>query len=228
MSHPSASSPRKIVVTGAGGALGQAVVTAALASGAAVIAVDVAFPATLAAGAETRIVVDLAQPAETATAFAALGAFDALLNVAGGFTMGESAWDAGDNWDAMFRINVETMRNAVRAAVPALRQRGGGAIVNVGALSAREGQAQMSAYCAAKSTVMRLTESLSRELRAEQINVNAVLPSILDTPRNRADMPDADFSRWVSPDSLAGVMLFLASDAARDIHGALLPVSGRA
>jgi NAD(P)-dependent dehydrogenase (short-subunit alcohol dehydrogenase family) len=128
----------------------------------------------------------------------------------------------------MFRINVETMRNAVRAAVPALRQRGGGAIVNVGALSAREGQAQMSAYCAAKSTVMRLTESLSKELRAEQINVNAVLPSILDTPRNRADMPDADFSRWVSPDSLAGVMLFLASDAARDIHGALLPVSGRA
>jgi len=228
MSHPSASSPRKIVVTGAGGALGQAVVTAALASGAAVIAVDVAFPATLAAGAETRVVVDLTQPAETATAFAALGAFDALLNVAGGFTMGESAWDAGDNWDAMFRINVETMRNAVRAAVPALGQRGGGAIVNVGALSAREGQAQMSAYCAAKSTVMRLTESLSKELRAQQINVNAVLPSILDTPRNRADMPDADFSRWVSPDSLAGVMLFLASDAARDIHGALLPVSGRA
>ena len=228
MSHPSASSPRKIVVTGAGGALGQAVVTAALASGATVIAVDMAFPATLPAGAETRVVVDLTQPAETTTAFAALGAFDALLNVAGGFTMGEAAWDAGDNWDAMFRINVETMRNAVRAAVPALRQRGGGAIVNVGALSAREGQAQMSAYCAAKSTVMRLTESLSKELRAERINVNAVLPSILDTPRNRADMPDADFSRWVSAESLAGVMLFLASEAARDIHGALLPVSGRA
>jgi len=228
MSHPSASSPRKIVVTGAGGALGQAVVTAALASGAAVIAVDMAFPATLPTGAETRIVVDLTQPTETTTAFAALGAFDALLNVAGGFTMGEAAWDAGDNWDAMFRINVETMRNAVRAAVPALRQRGGGAIVNVGALSAREGQAQMSAYCAAKSTVMRLTESLSKELRAERINVNAVLPSILDTPRNRADMPDADFSRWVSAESLAGVMLFLASEAARDIHGALLPVSGRA
>jgi NAD(P)-dependent dehydrogenase (short-subunit alcohol dehydrogenase family) len=203
------------------------VVTAALASGTSVFSVDIAFEGDAATG-ETRLVLDLLDPAATLAALSGLANIDALYNVAGGFTMGEDAFDAGPNWDAMFRINVETMRNAVRAAVPALRQRGGGAIVNVGALSAREGQAQMSAYCAAKSTVMRLTESLSKELRAEQINVNAVLPSILDTPRNRADMPDADFSRWVSPDSLAGVMLFLASDAARDIHGALLPVSGRA
>jgi len=141
--------------------------------------------------------------------------------------MGEPAFDPGENWDAMFRINVETMRNATRAAVPVLRQRGGGSIVNIGAVSAREGQPNMAAYCAAKSTVMRLTESMGKELRKHRINVNAVLPSIIDTPRNRADMPDADFSRWVTPASLADVILFLASPAARDIHGALLPVVGR-
>ena len=103
---------------------------------------------------------------------------------------------------------------------------GEGRIVNVGALSAREGQAQMSAYCAAKSTVMRLTESLSKELRHKGINVNAVLPSIIDTPTNRNDMPDADFSQWVVPADLAEVMLFLCSDAAKPIHGALVPVPG--
>ena len=84
----------------------------------------------------------------------------------------------------------------------------------------------MSAYCAAKSVVMRLTESLSAELKGQGINVNAVLPSMLDTPRNRADMPDADFSRWVSPEDLGNVICFLGSDGARAIHGALVPVSG--
>lgn len=84
----------------------------------------------------------------------------------------------------------------------------------------------MSAYCAAKSTVMRLTESLSRELRGEGINVNAVLPSILDTPRNRADMPTADYTRWVSTEALAEVICFLASSSAGAIHGALIPVAG--
>ena len=105
-------------------------------------------------------------------------------------------------------------------------ERGRGSIVNVGALSAQSGQPNMGAYVAAKSTVMRLTESLSGELRSQGVNVNAVLPSMIDTPTNRRDMPDADFSRWVDPADLAEVMCFLASDAARAVHGALVPVRG--
>ena len=125
------------------------------------------------------------------------------------------------DFDMMF-----AMQNAVRAAVPGMIERGRGAIVNVGALGALKGQAQMSAYCAAKSVVMRLTESLSAELKHHGVNVNAVLPSMIDTPRNRADMPDADPSLWVSPQDLGNVICFLGSDAARAIHGALLPVAG--
>jgi NAD(P)-dependent dehydrogenase (short-subunit alcohol dehydrogenase family) len=105
--------------------------------------------------------------------------------------------------------------------------RGRGAIVNVGAAGALRGGARTSAYAAAKSAVMRLTESMALELRDRGINVNAVLPSILDTPRNRADMPDADHARWVAPADLANVICFLCSDAARAVHGALLPVVGR-
>ncbi|MSQ67755.1 MAG: SDR family NAD(P)-dependent oxidoreductase [Gammaproteobacteria bacterium] len=216
-----------VVVTGANGALGRAVVQLARARGAQVVGVDIGFGDTPCANGERQLCVNLGDAAATTSAFEQLGDFDVLCNLAGGFTMGEAAFDAGENWPAMFQINVETLRNATRAAIPALRRRGGGRIVNVGALSAREGQAQMSAYCAAKSTVMRLTESLSRELRDEGINVNAVLPSILDTPRNRADMPTADHARWVSTEALAEVICFLASGAARAIHGALIPVVGR-
>jgi NAD(P)-dependent dehydrogenase (short-subunit alcohol dehydrogenase family) len=127
----------------------------------------------------------------------------------------------------MFKINVDTMRNATMGAVPLLL-RSGGAIVNIGALGALTGQGAMSAYCCAKSSVMKLTESLSDELRHKGVNVNAVLPSIIDTPTNREDMPDADFSRWVSPAQLAEVLCFLACGAAGAIHGALIPVRGLA
>ena len=134
---------------------------------------------------------------------------------------------ASEQWDRMFRINVDTMRNATMGAVPLLLARGGGAIVNIGALGALSGQGAMSAYCCAKSSVMKLTESLSEELRDKGINVNAVLPSIIDTPPNRAGMPDADVTRWVAPEQLANVICFLASPAASAIHGALVPVRGR-
>jgi NAD(P)-dependent dehydrogenase (short-subunit alcohol dehydrogenase family) len=126
----------------------------------------------------------------------------------------------------MFAINVRTLQNALRAAVPGMIACGRGSIVNVGALGALKGQGGMSAYTAAKSVVMRLTESLSAELKEQGINVNAVLPSLIDTPRNRADMPGADYARWVGVDDLAAVMCFLGSDAARAVHGVLLPVSG--
>ena len=215
---------KRVVVTGANGALGRAVVARARALGAEVVQLDIAFPAD--AGADCHIV-DLADAAATAALFLNIGRVDVLMNVAGGFDMGPRTWEVTDpQWDAMFAINVRTLQNALRAAVPGMIACGRGSIVNVGALGALKGQGGMSAYTAAKSVVMRLTESLSAELKEQGINVNAVLPSLIDTPRNRADMPGADYARWVGVDDLAAVMCFLGSDAARALHGVLLPVSG--
>jgi NAD(P)-dependent dehydrogenase (short-subunit alcohol dehydrogenase family) len=118
------------------------------------------------------------------------------------------------------------MRNAIRAAVPVLLEQQAGSIVNVGAFGAREGQGLMGAYCASKSVVMRLTETLAEELKTRGVNVNAVLPTVIDTPANRAAMPDSDPADWVSPDDLASVICFLLSPAAKAVHGALLPVRG--
>jgi NAD(P)-dependent dehydrogenase (short-subunit alcohol dehydrogenase family) len=118
------------------------------------------------------------------------------------------------------------MLEAVHAVIPSMLARKQGSIINVGAWSALRGLAGMGAYTASKSAVMRLTESMSAELRGNHINVNCVLPSILDTPENRDAMPKADTSSWVRPEALAAVILFLASEAARPIHGVLLPVTG--
>jgi NAD(P)-dependent dehydrogenase (short-subunit alcohol dehydrogenase family) len=131
-------------------------------------------------------------------------------------------------WDLLFDANVRSLRNMVSAVVPVMLDGGGGRIVNVGAWSARSGVANMGAYTAAKTVVLRLTEAMAAELRDRNINVNCVLPSTLDTPENRAAMPDADPSRFVATADLAQVIVFLASPAARAIHGAALPVTGRA
>ena len=214
---------KSIIITGANGALGRAAVAAASQHGARVVEFDLAFEA----DAANRFVVDLTRPDIVKTCVADLGTIDAVLNIAGGFAMGPAVHETSDDeWQHMYQMNVVTMRNMVAAVVPGMLERGRGSIVNVGALSAREGQANMGAYVAAKSTVMRLTEGLAKELRKRGINVNAVLPSIIDTPTNRADMPDADFSKWVPPSDLAEVLCFLASDAARAVHGALVPVAG--
>ena len=215
-----------VIVTGANGALGRVVAELATSQCAEVIALDLRFDT--APGAR-RFALDLTDAAATVACVANLGRVDVLFNIAGGFAMGPAVHETtAEQWDHMTRMNVNTTLNMINAVVPGMLARGHGSIINVGALSAREGQANMGAYCVAKSTVMRLTESLSKELRNQGINVNAVLPSILDTPSNRADMPDADFSRWVTPADLAAVMCFLGSDAARAIHGALLPVTGLA
>lgn len=218
----------RVVITGAAGTLGQAVSEKAQLSGAYVIGLDIVDSDSLAHTDEYQQV-DLVDQQATLACFNDLGKVNVLINIAGGFAMGEQASAASsEQWDCMFRINVDTMRNATIAAVPSILEQGGGAIVNIGALGALSGQAAMSAYCCAKSSVMKLTESLSEELRHQGINVNAVLPSIIDTPPNRKEMPDANFSDWVSPHQLADVICFLASDAASAIHGALVPVRGLA
>ena len=123
-------------------------------------------------------------------------------------------------------INVTTAKTIIAAVIPKMLKEGKGTIVNIGAIGGLAGAANMSAYSAAKSVVMNMTQSLSEEVKHQGVNVNAVLPSIIDTPANRADMPDATFEEWVTPTQLANVIGFLLSDDASGIHGALIPVKG--
>ncbi len=155
------------------------------------------------------------------------GRIDILIHTAGGFRMGEKVHETTEKtWDVMMDLNVRTLLNITRAVVPPMLENKSGKIVSIGARPALSGKARMGSYSAAKSAVLRLTESMSAELKSQGINVNCVLPGTIDTPENRKAIPDADTSRWVSPDSLAEVILFLASDGARDIHGAAIPVYG--
>lgn len=225
---------KKIVITGANGGLGKAVVEACETLGADLVLLDLAFAeqgsvssASSSSSDSTQIALDLCDLAACQQCFADIGPFDALFNLAGGFGMGLPVHSDDDSqWDFLFKINVTTLRNACKAAVPIMLDQGYGKIVNVGALGAVQGGAMMSAYSASKSVVMRLTESMSGELREQGINVNAVLPSVIDTPQNREGMPEVDPALWVAPSDLANVICFLGSDAATAVHGALVPVRG--
>lgn len=216
---------KKIVITGGAGVLGQGVARVAQAQGAEVVLLDVVVPNEDTVG--RLLQVDLTDPDALSACFDQIGDFDVLANIAGGFDMGPAVWETDDElWDALFTINVTTLRRVLSAAVPRLVARGRGSVVNVGALGALRGQGNMGAYLASKSVVMRLTESLSEEVKAAGVNVNAVLPTVIDTPRNRKDMPDADPALWVDPEDLGQVICFLGSDGARAVHGALVPVCG--
>ncbi len=156
-----------------------------------------------------------------------LGQIDVLVNTVGGYRAGAPVHEAPfEDWDAMFNLNVRSILIPSRAVIPHMLSRGAGKIVNVSARAGLQGSPEMAAYSAAKSAAIRLTESLSGELRGRGINVNCILPGTIDTPENRKASPDADYSQWVQPESLAEAIFFLASDAARDVHGAALPVYG--
>ena len=223
---------KRIAITGAFGSLGAAVVQAALAAGARAAAIDRADapPAGVDLGAAQRIGgVDLADADQAKTAIdqaaAAMGGLDALVNIAGTFRFETLADGGPDTWDFLYRVNLRTAVAASKAALSHLPD--GGRIVNIGAAAALKAGAGMGAYTASKSGVMRFTESLAEELKPRGITVNAVLPSIIDTPPNRRDMPKADFGKWVKPSQLAGVIAFLLSDGASAITGALIPVTGK-
>ncbi|HEY3046984.1 MAG TPA: SDR family NAD(P)-dependent oxidoreductase [Polaromonas sp.] len=227
---------RTVMVTGAAGNLGQAVAAAFAGQGARLVLLGRQLDSLRAAFGDEGpdrlfLAADLLDGRQVAAALAAaigrFGRIDVLCNLAGGFRMGDAVHETADStWDFLLDINARTLLNMARAVVPHMIERGGGKIVNVGAYAAQRGVARMGAYCASKSSVIRLTEAMAAELREQNINVNCVLPTIIDTPENRAAMPDADPLRWVAPKDLASVIVFLASDTAGAVHGAALPVTG--
>lgn len=218
------------VVTGAAGALGRVVAATFASAGASLVLVDVTEAALKSAypGSGAKLVaVNLLDATAVKSALADLPRVDILCNIAGGFRMGPPVHETpADLWKSMLDINAGTMINTVQAVVPKMLANGGGKIVNVGAMGGVTGRPNMGAYSAAKSAVIRLTESMAAELREKNINVNCVLPSIIDTPANRADMPGADPKKWVAPADLASVIVFLSSEVSRAIHGAAIPVVG--
>ena len=220
-----------LIVTGALGALGKIVAETAQSRGARVAGIDHA-PSQISATPERIEIggVDLSDAAQAKTAVEAaarhFGKLDALINIAGGFAF-ETVGD-GDvkTWQRMHALNVLTALNASHAALPHLAASKAGRIVNIGAMGALQAGSGMGPYAASKAGVHRLTEALASEWKGK-VTVNAVLPSIIDTQANRADMPKADFERWVKPEQIADAIVFLLSDHASAITGALIPVAGR-
>lgn len=221
---------KNIVITGANGALGRQVVQTALELGASVKAMDLDFEkTTLKNNNQCQLIpVNLLERDTLQEIISGLPSVDALFNIAGGFAMGTDVHETpADEFQKMYDINVNSMLNTCSAIIPIMLAQAKGSIVNVGAKGALQGAASMGAYIASKSAVMRLTECMSEELKHKGIRVNAVLPTMIDTPANRAAMPDQDHSAWVSPLELANTMLFLASENASGITGSLIPVNGR-
>ena len=227
---------QSVVVTGAFGALGVAVASAFVERGARVALLDVApqppasirekfGPAPLLFGGVDLSDLESTRRVMEVTA-ARFGGIDVLVNVAGGFRWETLADGDVETWDQLYAMNLRTAVVCCKTVLPAMLAHGGGRIVNIGAAAAARAGAGMGAYTASKAGVQRLTESLSEELKSRGITVNAILPGTIDTPRNRADMPDADFTRWVAPQTIAGVIVFLASDAAGAVTGASIPVLG--
>jgi NAD(P)-dependent dehydrogenase (short-subunit alcohol dehydrogenase family) len=231
---------RVAIVTGAVGNLGQAVAQAFAGAGARRVLVD-RVPDRLArlypeaAGSNETLLAggfDLAQAPDAErlveTVLQRFQRIDVLVNAVGGFAGGKRVHEEDlGTWERMFAINLHTALNTCRAVVPQMLRQGGGRIVNVAARAALTGVPTLAAYSAAKGAVVRLSESLAAELKDQGVAVNCVLPGTIDTPENRRGMPGADFSKWVAPAAIADVVLFLASDAARAVSGAAVPVYGR-
>ncbi|HEY6618683.1 MAG TPA: SDR family NAD(P)-dependent oxidoreductase [Steroidobacteraceae bacterium] len=226
-------SRKVLVVTGADGALGQAVAAALGAYGAKLALISHAASGNLKAvpGAWQYGGIDLTLEAAARSTMEQVvrdaGRLDGLINVAGGFRFENIREGTIDSWDAMYKLNLRTAVVSCQAALPYLLRSASGRIVNVGAMGAQKASAGMGPYAASKAGVAQLTEALADELKNRGITVNAILPSTLDTPKNRADMPQADFKRWVTLSEAAEVIAFLVSDQASAVTGALIPVAGR-
>jgi NAD(P)-dependent dehydrogenase (short-subunit alcohol dehydrogenase family) len=229
-----------IVVTGAAGNLGQAVAKAFLEAGGTVCALDHRSGRLMVLFSEEEIqgklhIYEQVDVTDRAGMMALsqrirdeVGTVDVLVNTVGGFTMGERVDEiSAKTWQSMMDINVTSLLNAAAAFVPVMMEAGHGKVVSVGSGASLKGGAKMGAYAAAKSAVLRLTESMAAELKSSHIQANCVLPGTIDTPENREAMPGADTSKWVTPEQVAQAIVFLASTAADGVTGAALPVTGR-
>nr|WP_314465839.1 SDR family NAD(P)-dependent oxidoreductase [uncultured Novosphingobium sp.] len=221
---------RSVIVTGGFGILGAAVAAAFARTGDKVARIDFAPEARdPLVGALDIGGVDLTDAAATQSALdrvaAAHGGIDVLVNVAGGFTWETLEGGSLASWARMQAMNLTTAATITQLALPQLKASAAGRVISIGAGAAVKAGMGMGAYAASKSGVHRLTEALAEELAGTNVTVNAILPSIIDTPTNRADMPDADFATWVQPEAIADVIAFLASDAGRAVTGALIPVT---
>lgn len=225
-----------IIVTGAAGSLGSAVARKLILGGARCALLDVhheclqtRYQAQL--PSELLLAVDLTQAdsvqAAVAQVLAHWGRIDGIANIAGGFKMGPRLHETAEaDWDLMLDRNARSVFLMCRAVIPHLLTQGGGKIVNIAARAALAGRARMAPYVVSKAAVVRLTESLACEYKQDHININCILPGTIDTPQNRQEMPNADFSQWVSTEALAEVVCFLLSESACAIHGAAIPVYG--
>ncbi len=220
------------LVTGAAGNVGRALVALLAARGASVVALDRVAPPVPDGQAHLAIAgADLLDPADCEAAVAQVlaryGRLDMVAHTVGAFAMAPIAEATPAHWQQMFQINLMSTLNLYRAATPPMRDAGRGSLVAIGAMAALRAPGELAAYAAAKGAVLKLTESLAEELKDTGVRVNAVLPGTIDTPQNRAAMPEADPSRWLRPEQIAEAMVFLLSDAASGVTGALLPVTGR-
>jgi len=227
-----------VMITGAGGNLGRAVAQKFAQQGAVLILVDLngdqlAKTQTMLSGAQkvqgfpTDLIDPLSVKNTVSQVIDNFGRIDVLANIAGGFTMGPMLHETSDeDWNFMMDLNTRSVFHACRAVIPQMLKQGGGRIISVSARAAKEGKGKMAPYCISKAGVITLTESLAAEHKYNKINVNCILPGTIDTPQNRAEMPDADHSKWVAPEALADVILFLASDASRAVTGTAIPVFG--
>ncbi len=233
-------SDQVIVITGAAGNLGQAAAFAFHNAGAKLALVDrqreyiqAVFGDTIPEGEYCLPVAADLMDEDSVSEMAGrieerFGRIDALVNIAGGFAMGTPLAETPlSTWDFMLNLNARTVFLVSRAIIPIMLRQNSGKIVSIAARAALAGKAGMAPYIVSKSAVVRLTESMAAELQDNNINVNCILPGTLDTPRNRADNPDADPSKWVPPQAIADVILFLSSSGARAINGASIPVYGR-
>jgi NAD(P)-dependent dehydrogenase (short-subunit alcohol dehydrogenase family) len=231
---------KTVMVSGAIGNLGVVLTQAFQASGAKLALVDrgedrlrQAFPDLV--GLPDYLMVDCADLMDEAAveksvseAIQHFGQIDVLVNTVGGFRAGKMLHETPiETWDFLVNLNARSVFIACKMVIPHMLDQGSGKIINVAARPGIEGKAGMAAYSAAKSAVIRLTESMAAELKDHGVNVNCIIPGTIDTPPNREAMPKADYSTWVTPESLADVIQFLSSTAARDIHGAAVPVYGR-
>jgi len=229
-----------VLVAGASGNLGQAVTRAFYQAGANLVLLDHSpdrlshtFPELVDSSGHLLIgSVDAARPESVEPALhhaiERWGRIDVLANTVGGYRAGLPVYETLlDTWDFMLSLNARTALVLSRAVVPHMLAQGSGKIVHVAARAALAGSARAAAYSASKAALVRLVESLAAELRQHNINVNCVLPGTIDTLQNRESMPKADHSRWVAPEAIADVILFLASYAARAVNGAAVPVYGQ-